>query len=288
MKAIIRQLRGYDLSQGIDTLRFVFQVTNNDQDDPLRVETSLIQFRSDTSWARSISYSNYSPASIKRRGIDYNRKKTLLHVSRPLRDLGTVTLEFSYSNFKIGNYRFSIKVFKGKKRIQYKVRDFGVRNPHFPSLKTPHELLGPLAYLMNSKQHRRLSRIGQPDSLKREIDRFWLKNLGSISKATQTISRFYERVEEANKLFSDVKEGWKTDLGLIFIYYGYPIRVQRSLNILQWYYSNDPNADVYRFTFTRYRTPSKSYPFSHYVLSRSNSYFLIQNNQIDRWLNGDI
>ena len=49
----------YDVPSRLDSLKFDFQVTNNDMDDPLTVNASLLKFEADTTAARRLSYNNY-------------------------------------------------------------------------------------------------------------------------------------------------------------------------------------------------------------------------------------
>lgn len=99
---------------------------------------------------------------------------------------------------------------------------------------------------------------------------------------------YYHRVEEANKLFSNFKDGWKTDMGMVYILFGPPFYQTKSLNEINWAYSYDLTAPEYNFVFERNKSRSDVYPFEHYVLQRDNKYFQIEYKVRQLWLSGGI
>ena len=82
---------------------------------------------------------------------------------------------------------------------------------------------------MREDDHEKLMAISDPKQQKLAVDRFWLSNIKNTNKAIQIIELFYERVEEANKQFSNYKEGWKTDMGMMYILFGPPWYVENTL-----------------------------------------------------------
>ncbi len=278
----------YDITSEADSVKFLFQVTNNDPDNPIVIETQLIRFRSDTSSARRMNYNNYSPSSIYYRGIDYDKKEVINSSRRTLTDAGSVLIEYVFSDLERGNYRFEVKSMPDTDREKYKARDFSVKSPNYPAIKKPIELARPLIYLMNEKEHDRLLEITDEDSLKAAVDRFWLSNIKNTSLARSTLSLFYERVEEANKLFSNYKEGWKTDRGMIYILFGSPWYADKSLNRLRWSYSHNLADPERNFYFFKPKVNNKYFPFDNYILVRSDDYYNINYQQIQLWLSGNI
>ena len=124
--------------------------------------------------------------------------------------------------------------------------------------------------------------------MKNAIDRFWLSNVRNSNKAREVISLFYERVEEANKQFSNFKEGWKTDTGMMYILFGPPMYVNSYTNQMVWSYSYNREDPESNFIFDRPKLKTKFYPFDNYVLRRSNYYYNVQRRQVERWLSGSI
>ena len=278
----------YDINNDVDSVKFLFQVTNNDPENPITIETQLLKFRSDTSVARRMNYNNYSPSSIYFRGIDFDRSETINSSRRVLNEPGSVLIEYTFSDLDRGNYRFQVTANPDTDAEMFKARDFSVKSKNYPAIQTPEELARPLIYLMNERDYDELMSIEDPDSLKAAVDRFWLSNIQNTSKARSTLSLYYERVEEANKLFSNYKEGWKTDRGMIYILFGNPWYADRTLNELRWSYSHnlaDPERNFYFFTP---KIRNKYFPFHNYILRRSDDYYNVNYQQIQLWLSGNI
>jgi len=278
----------YDVSTVNDSIRFVVQVTNNRLENPIEIRSRMLLFPSDQEPSRPMSFQNYSPSSLPYKGIDFARDRQIDETHRVLEQPGSVLIEYRYALPERGNYRFEVRVNDSNEEELFKARDFAVMGKNFPNIRTPRELAEPLIYLMNHNEHARMMEIESPDSLKAAVDRFWLSNVGSANRARQVISLYYERVEEANKQFTNFKEGWKTDLGMIYILFGPPWYVDRRLNHMQWIYSFDRSDPRYNFYFQRPRGRSEFYPFNNYLLQRDQSYFSIQYQQVERWLTGEI
>ena len=278
----------YDVSNTADSTRFVFQVTNNKADQPLTIDSRLLLFRSDTNPSRPMSWPNYNTSSIEFKGIDYDKYEVVNSSRRVINQPGSVTIEFEFDNLDRGNYRFEVRTNEIEGTELFKARDFSVKSQYYPSLKTAHELAAPLYYLMDQKEYKRLMAIEDEAELKRAIDRFWLKNIKNSKIAQNVISLYYERVEEANKQFSNFKEGWKTDFGMMYILFGQPWYVSRTLDQEVWSYSHNLYDFESNFTFRAPTVNSKAFPFDNYILVRSQEYFSIQYQQIQQWLTGNI
>lgn len=284
---IFEPVTTYNLSETSDSVRLVFQVTNNRVNEPQTIDTRLIKFESDTMHARPMSWPDYTPASLPYKGIDYGEYEVINTSKRILTDAGTVTIELFFENLKRGNYRFEVRTQAAGEEV-FKARDFSIKSPHYPSLRTPRELAAPLIYIMREDEHADLMAISDPKAQKYAVDRFWLSNIKNTAKALQVIELFYERVEEANKQFSNYKEGWKTDMGMMYVLFGPPWYVQRSLGEEKWAYSHNLYDFETNFNFVAPRIKNKFYPFENYQLVRNQQYFSIQYQQVQKWLSGSI
>ncbi len=278
----------YTASSGLDSLKFVFQVTNNDMDAPLEINSRLLKFNADTSAARPMNFNNYSPSTLPYIGVDMRRPDELDAITRRLDQPGSVLIETKYENLGRGNYRFEAETTDEDGNRVYKARDFAILSENYPAVVTPKELAEPLIYLMDRRDHERMMEIEEPDSLKEAIDRFWLSNIGNMNQAKAVIELYYERVEQANKQFTNFKEGWKTDLGMMYILFGPPWYVDRYLNTMKWSYSYDRSDPRYNYTFERPSMRNEYFPFDNYLLQRNQGYFNIQYRQIQLWLSGGI
>jgi GWxTD domain-containing protein len=278
----------YDIPSSLDSLKFVFQVTNNDPEEPIEIESRLLRFKADDSPARMMHEMNYTPSSLPYKGIDYDEYDVIQSSTRSLEQPGSVIIELAFESLERGNYRLEVTSNKGEENEVYRGRAFGIKSPNYPSLKTPEELAKPLVYLMGDKEYERLMAIKDPDSLKRAVDRFWLSNIKNSNVARDVVSLYYQRVEEANKQFSNFKEGWKTDPGMMYILFGPPWYSDLFSKEMVWSYSYNRDDPEKNFVFRRPKLKTKFYPFNNFLLERSNYYYSIQYSQIGRWLSGSI
>lgn len=278
----------YDVKGQIDSLMFRLQVTNNSSEEPMAINAKLTKFRSDTTIARPMHYNNYSPSSIQYKGIDYDEEEIIQTNRRILTQPGSVLIEYKFARQNRGNYRFEVTTDEEVEEDLFKARDFSVKSKNYPSIKSAEELARPLYYLMGDKEYDRLMAIKDSDSLKQEVDKFWLKALNNKNTAKEVIQMYYQRVEEANKQFSNFKEGWKTDLGMIYILFGPPWYVDQSLNRMVWSYSYNRSNPDYNYGFITPKLKSEFFPFQNYLLQRTQNYFNIQYQQTQLWLSGQI
>ncbi|MGM0545551.1 MAG: GWxTD domain-containing protein [Bacteroidota bacterium] len=281
----------YDVPGRIDSLKFIFQVTNNDTEEPMTVDSRLLRFESDSSYARPMHFNNYSPSSMAYKGIDYGNEEVIQTTQRKLAEPGNVLIEFTFGTQPRGNYRFEVSTNKPSEESSeqaFKARDFGIKSTNYPSVQSAKELAQPLIYLMGEKEYKKLMAIEDADSLKQTVDRFWLRHIGNKSRSKSVLKKYYSRVEEANKQFSNFKEGWKTDPGMLYILLGPPWYVNERLNEMYWSYSynrSDPNRNFY---FVEPKNKNEFFPYNHFIFRRSQSYFTMQYQQIELWLSGSI
>lgn len=278
----------YDVTGVNDSLRFEFQVTNHDTHNPLTIISRLLFFPADLQPALPMSHNNHIPNTLPYKGIDYRNRRIADETTRVLDQPGSVLIEFKYPLLERGNYRFEVRTVTHEGNELFKARDFAIRSENYPTLITPHELAEPLIYLMNGREYEQLMSINDPDSLKEAMDRFWLNHLGSIRDARDVINLFYTRVEYANKQFTNFKEGWKTDRGMIYILYGAPWYIETRRNSLIWSYTHNFGDPQRNFEFFRHRSPNEFFPFDHYMLSRRAEYHALEHRQKQIWLSGTI
>lgn len=158
-----------------------------------------------------------------------------------------------------------------------------VRNRRFPKMTRPAELARPVMYMSQANE---INEMLAPKDPKKALDRYWLSLMnGNSDLAKRTISVFYGRVEEANRLFTTYKEGWKTDKGMIYIIMGGPDRVQRSKDREVWVYSQRANFQEINFTFNR--RPNQ-FVEDHYELQRYVEYQPIWYPMVEAWRTGAV
>jgi GWxTD domain-containing protein len=128
-----------------------------------------------------------------------------------------------------------------------------------------------------------IGKLKDPEMQKIVFDQFWLKAAGNnLSKSKLLQNEFSKRIVYANKNFSSFKLGALTDLGMIYIVYGEPIKIEKDGFQQNWYYSQQGNEQI-KFTFLN--DISNGIP-NNYYLERSpiyrSSYYLA----VENWRNG--
>jgi len=158
-----------------------------------------------------------------------------------------------------------------------------VADSRFPRLTRPEKLVKPVMYMSTSQE---ITDLTTNKDAKKALDRYWLTLMaGNQEVARRAIRAYYNRVEEANRLFTTYKEGWKTDKGMIYIILGPPDRVQRSRDREVWVYNQRANVSEINFTFNR---KPNQFVDDHYDLVRYVEYQPIWYPVVEAWRNGAI
>ncbi len=139
---------------------------------------------------------------------------------------------------------------------------------YYPAQRRIEELVPPLTYLTTDAEIRTLT--GKMN--KSSFESFWVNTYGSRFRAKSAIKNFYNRIETVNDLFTDYKQGWQTDRGVIYLIFGKPDKVFRSERSEIWRYINGTE-----FEFIRIST---LFATSMYTLKRDRSYEQIWYNQV--------
>jgi GWxTD domain-containing protein len=153
---------------------------------------------------------------------------------------------------------------------------------NFPKLRTPDDLLGPLVYLTTSSEFRDLR---METNRKYTIDKFWLGLNSDLESSKELIRVYYNRVLYANLFFTSYKEGWKTDRGMIYIIFGPPRVLQKSINQEIWTYFSRRASDKIEFIFNRKENKFTVYD---YQLDRNVGTSSFWREAIQSWRKGKI
>ena len=153
----------------------------------------------------------------------------------------------------------------------------------FPRMTRPERLVKPLLYMSTGTE---IAELNNTKEAKKSLDRYWLSLMaGNEEVAKQAIRAYYNRVEDANQLFTTYKEGWKTDKGMIYIILGSPDRVQRSRDREVWVYNRRNNLSEVNFTFNK---KQNQFVEDHYELVRYSEYQPIWYPIVEAWRTGAI
>ena len=105
--------------------------------------------------------------------------------------------------------------------------------PYYPEYRQLRELVESMLYITSDPERKSLI---NSKNLKQSFDSFWMNNFATKSRARGAIRRYYDWVEQANRLFTDFKPGWKTDRGMMLIVFGIPDEVYRTGSLEEWFY----------------------------------------------------
>jgi GWxTD domain-containing protein len=159
---------------------------------------------------------------------------------------------------------------------------FVVTEPYFPLVTTPEELIDPMAYISTRDERKTLF---QASNQKQALDDFWLKIQNQKDQARKLIRKYFENIEEANRLFTTHKAGWKTDKGMVMAIYGPPPLVYKNWDQEIWQYDKSMGVENSVFYFNR-----KNYVKDPNVweLKRFNEYDRVWYGVVELWRKGVI
>lgn len=279
----------YDVQNRFNGLLFENQFLVPESMDSTLVTLTLYKYDSDLVPARHMAGIPINAGSLAYKGIEYDSAKPVrtesVFVSGGSKP---ITVRHTISVPETGVYRLEASVTQNDGTLETRAREFGVKSAWYPNVRSIREMAEPLVYLMSQREHERLMAIQNPDSMKLAVDEFWLKQIKNRSRAAKVIELYYSRVEEANKQFSNFKDGWKTDMGMIYILFGRPWYIDNSLDISLWSYTYNRNDIRYTFQFYRPRIANDFFPFQHYIMQRDQIYHNIQYERIQMWTSGQI
>lgn len=150
----------------------------------------------------------------------------------------------------------------------------------FPKVKDWEEMVQMVTYISTRKEHDALL-LAQDK--KKALDEYWLALARNPDTAKELIRNYFRMVEFANILFTDFKEGWKTDRGMVYIVMGPPQEVNFYLDREVWAYRGLDDSSKIRFTFARAKTILSPH---FYTLNRSRAYQSVWFKNISQWRSG--
>ena len=283
-----KSINGYNVNSDFDSLKFNYQITSNTKDNDFSIQSTLYTYNYDDAPAKPMSDRNFRASSIEYRGIDYVNEEIVERSSRKLYIDESITIEKNFTNLEKGNYRYEALIENSEGEKYFKIRDFSIKSKNYPYLNTASELARPLYYLMKNEEYQKINTFKSADSVKKAIDLFWLQEIKNSVTAKKVIELYYQRVEESNLQFSSFKEGWKTDLGMIYILFGPPMYVDQGFGKMTWYYEFDAGLVDPKIVFQDTRHMNTKFPFKNYILVRSSDLFNLQYTQIQSWRDGSI
>ena len=154
-------------------------------------------------------------------------------------------------------------------------------SPYYPKLRRVDDISEPLFYLFTKKEE--FDAIKSAKNKKKAIDRFWMSIILSQDRARSVIKRYFTHVTHANELFTNYKEGWRTDQGMIYIIYGYPREVHRNGEEETWTYTINGKKQNFNFA----KVPNL-FVQHHHVLMRDKDLSKAWINAVGTWRKGNM
>ncbi len=189
---------------------------------------------SDTTRRMFAYFELYSPKPLGAYQVSYSilnfRKKHLLDQSLQIPKTGwrtKVFLPIDIHDLSMARYRLVLDV-KGGKKHQRVDRIFQVRNFRVPlAITNLDEAIEQLQYIANKKELDKL-RHAPKDKKQAYFEAFWkAKDPTPGTPTNELMDEYYRRVDFANQHFSGFREGWRTDMGMVYILFGPPNDVER-------------------------------------------------------------
>jgi GWxTD domain-containing protein len=288
-------------SAGIDSLRAAVELY--EMPPQVEVEMQLLQFESDTA-AGWLPYLRVPDRRLHERGVNFEQGEVLQSSRRTLNGADPeVGLVFDLPKLDPGNYRIMIVVktldTPEPETLSRQQRDLSIKGPNFPHLSTLDELIEPLVYIAFQGEYEHLNAAETEAEKRARFDAFWGTVIPNRPLARRVMRLYYNRVEEANALFSSYKEGWKTDRGMVYIVLGAPTYTQRWVNDREdteiWFYESGQarvgavgrSGDL-RFFFLKPELNREPANFEHYILQRNSGYRAFWELALSRWRDGSV
>ncbi|MBD3410841.1 MAG: GWxTD domain-containing protein [Ignavibacteriales bacterium] len=137
--------------------------------------------------------------------------------------------DFDAKKASLGEYDFRVEIHRADGASAASERAFRSRWIGMPATQDDLELATKqMMYIAPSDE---IDEILDADDFETQLERFqefWKERDPSPSTAeNETFNEYYRRVEYANKHFGNLREGWRSDMGMVYIVLGPPDNVER-------------------------------------------------------------
>jgi len=273
----------------VDSLRALVNIRHPDRVLGRQITVFLYRYNTDSVPAAPPFYLTASPWALRRMGVDFRSADTIWNSSYSLGTGSEVQVPVPLENLRWGMHelvvRCSTVVCPSLEEPEELVarRYLVVVDRDFPRVTRIGQLTETLLYLATEKEYHELILPESDEKTKEKFEKFWLRLGDTPQAAANLIKQYHARVEEANLLFSDYKEGWKTDKGMVYVIFGSPPLIERQYRTERWTYSSGA-----LFIFERLIEQRSDLPFENWELIRDASYEWYWEKERDRWRRGQI
>ncbi|GAB5535638.1 MAG: hypothetical protein Rubg2KO_18870 [Rubricoccaceae bacterium] len=278
--AVWRPLVSRTVTVDWDSLRVLAQVVNGDGGDARVVVERL---DADSSVALPPFAMGRQPGSLPVRGVRVDKRiqdTTFVHETRVADE--PVDLATPIPPLGTGAYRLRVEA--GDAVLD---RFMIVRRAGFPAVERVGDLVAAMRYITTDGEMRALTARLDPFLQRRAFDRFWGDRIPDRRLAASTVRAYAERVEAANRRFSNQKEGWKTDRGMAYVLFGPPQRVEQAFRTERWIYTSGPVSGL-ALEFEATPDLPDGWPHEVWVLRRGPAYDVAWQRARRAWRRGDV
>lgn len=176
-------------------------------------------------------YSPHSTAQLKQEVKLINFRNRVVQKSKFKTEnigFGTVVhVPIFKQNLSVGLQNLKIKIEDGIDKIDVE-RRIRTNNMNLPiSIENLDLAIEQMRYIADKSAIKRIQKA-PPGKKKLYFDAYWKKNDPTPNTDTnELMNEYYRRVAFSNAHFSGFRDGWKTDMGMIFILFGSPDDVER-------------------------------------------------------------
>ncbi|TNE71959.1 GWxTD domain-containing protein [bacterium] len=280
----------YHIGKDVKDLKAQMQMRVQDGFDVSKLHVHLLEFVADTLPARVPHFINHMRSTVEFKGIDYIKADTIeVEFSISRESLNAIQINVDLPDLSIGIYRIVAEGMDSlKQSIPYKARDFSIKRAFFPKVNHINDLIESLVYIATKQELDTLKSAESIEASKKIFESFWLNLLPNKVQANSLMSAYFTRVEDANMMFSSYKEGWKTDMGMIYIMYGVPLAIEPNMDGVVWSYSRSSSEPWLIFNFRKVETTQPNSPFVQYILERNINYEISFEKKLADWRTGKI
>jgi GWxTD domain-containing protein len=290
---VIHPVVSLHVPTGLDSLKCAFDIYNILPGDTLDAELHVLKFLSDTTvpvppYFYPIFQRSEPSGIILLRGADTVFRQQLGLYIEKRRETFAVKLP----SLNPGLYRVDVSVpppIPGVTDTTASMvsRRFYLITPRgFPRPTTYKELIDAASFIATRAEVEEMRGATTDQERQKRFDAFWLKLVPDKAKAATVIGQYYTRIEQANRLFTTVEDGWRTDRGMVYCILGPPVETTTSLDTQSWYYSRSAGTSESVFTFKRLVRMTEGLSVEDYLLYRQAGSETAWVNAISQWRNG--
>ena len=139
-----------------------------------------------------------------------------------------IVQSFSSKELPVGNLKLT--VVDSKTQHLFVSKDMKQMWNYFPATLSDLDLaIRQTIYIASGDEYDKMMSASTPEKKQKAFMEFWRsKDPNPNSPINAQMVKYYERVRIANQRYSTYFEGWKTDMGMIYIMYGDPSNIERN------------------------------------------------------------